>query len=76
MDEPEYTTTIGGLNVLVDKDGGGTIGRAYVGTWTVSVLNGPVFVLDNSELRTGMPKTHAQVARLAAEFASEQIDAG
>jgi hypothetical protein len=68
-DMPEYCTTILGWLVAVDKNGGGTLGRAYDGTWTVSVMNGPRYVLDGQELRTGTPKTHAEVARLAYEFA-------
>jgi len=74
--EPEYTTTIDGLNICVDKDGGGTLGKAYEGNWTVSVANGPIWVYDNETLHTTSPKTHASVARLAAEFASEEINEG
>lgn len=75
MDETaEYTTTIRGFKVTVDKDGGGTLGRAYDGTWTVSVMNGDVFEIDNEELHTGIAKTHAQVARLAAEFAWARME--
>lgn len=72
----EYTTTLDGFKITVDKDGGGTLGRAYDGTWTVTVMNGPVFELDNDEITTGTPKTHAQVARIAADFASEQMFGG
>lgn len=68
----EYTTTIYGWPITVDKDGGGTLGRAYEGTWTVSVMDGPVYVLDNAEITTGTPKTHRQVARLAYLYAAEQ----
>jgi len=72
----EYSTTIRGFKVTVDKDGGGTLGRAYDGTWTVSVENGPVFEIDGEELRTGTPKTHEQVARMAVEFAWARMDGG
>lgn len=72
--EHEYATTIYGWNVTVSKDGGGTLGRAYEGTWTVSVQNGPEYILDGDELRTGTPKTHAQVARLAYDFAADRCD--
>lgn len=72
--ETEYSITFYGLDITVDKVGGGTLGRAYEGDWTVSVKNGPVYVYDNDTLTTGTPKTHAAVARLAAEFASECID--
>jgi hypothetical protein len=71
---PEYATTIYGWPVSVDKIGGGTLGRAYGGDWTATVMNGPVYVMDNEILSTGTPKTHAQVARLAYEFAAERVD--
>lgn len=73
-EEPEYTTTIDGLNIIVDKVGGGTLGRAYEGGWIVTVMNGPVHVYDNEILHAGTPKTHAEVAAMAAEFGSERID--
>jgi hypothetical protein len=69
MNTAEYSAMIYGWLVTVDKDGGGTLGQAYEGDWTVSVMNGPVFVLDGETLRTGMPKTHDEVAYLAYEFA-------
>ena len=72
----EYTTTIDGLSVKVSKRGGRTLGKPYVGLWNVTVMNGPVYVFDGEELDAGTPKTHAQVARMAADFASEQIDGG
>jgi hypothetical protein len=71
----EYTTTVDGLRVQVDKVGGGTLGNAYEGRWSVTVQNGPVYAYDNDELTTGTPKTHAEVARIAADFASAKIDA-
>lgn len=74
MDENEYTTTIHGWKVFVDKDGGGTPGNAYDGTWTVTVMNGPVHVLDNAMIHTGTPKTHSQVARIAYDYAAQNED--
>lgn len=72
----EYSTTIYGWLVTVDKDGGGTLGRAYEGDWTVTVQNGPEYVLDRETLHTGTPKTHADVACMAYEFAAEYCDGG
>lgn len=69
----EYGTIINGLKITVDKDGGGSPARAYEGAWTVSVMNGPVYVFDNACMTTGTPKTHEQVALLAEEFAQEDI---
>lgn len=73
-DMPEYCTTIRGHKIAVDKDGGGTLGRAYTGTWTVSVMNGDVYELDGETLRTGTLKTHKEVAQLAVELAWAQMD--
>lgn len=72
--EPEYTAAIGGLSITVDKVGGGTLGRAYEGNWTITVSNGPDYVYDSDTLHTGTPKTHAEVARIASTFASAKID--
>jgi hypothetical protein len=71
VDDHEYMTVINGWKIGVDKDGGGTLGRAYDGTWSVTVMNGPVFLLDRAELRTGTPKTHAQAAHIAYDFAAQ-----
>lgn len=72
----EYETVISGLKITVDKDGGGTLGRSYPGTWTVTVMNGPEYVYDADTFHMEARKTHAQVARLAYEFASARIDGG
>lgn len=71
----EYEATIRGFRVMVDKVGGGTLGRAYSGEdWTVTVMNGPEYVYDNDVMYVGGTKTHRQVAREAVNFASEMID--
>lgn len=74
MEEYEYTKTIDGFTVHVNKVGGGTLGEAYEGDWEVVVMNGDVFVLDNNIIHTGTPKTHAGTAREAIMFAEAQID--
>lgn len=73
-DEHEYTTTIYGLKVMVSKVGGGAVGQPYGGEdWIVTVMNGDVFIYDNDVVYVGTPRTHRQVAREAAWFASERI---
>ena len=75
MDDYEYTTTIHGLKVMVNKVGGGTVGKSYSQEdWKVTVMNGDEFVLDCEPMYCGMPTSHAQAARMAAEYASEEID--
>lgn len=70
----EYKTRVKGFVVLVSKDDGGTVGDRYAGTWTVTVINGTVFILDNAYLYTNTPKTHEEVAKLALTRAWEQMD--
>ena len=70
----EYEATLDGLKIIVDKDGGGTLGRTYDGNWTVTAMNGPEYVFDSDVVYTGTPKTHAQVARIVRDFASTLID--
>lgn len=75
MDDYEYFTKVHGMYVGVNKIGGGTLGKSYSqGNWEVTVQNGDEFVFDKELMYYGMPKTHAEVASLAADFASEEID--
>lgn len=67
----EYETMIDFYAVYVDKVGGGTLGKSYEGDWQVTVNTGDVYVLDNSLIHTGTRKTHAQVARLAVDWAED-----
>lgn len=69
----EYETMIDFYAIFVDKDGGGTVGKSYEGDWTVTVSSGDAYLMDNAIIGTGTPKTHAQVARLAADFTSEHV---
>ena len=65
---PEYVTVIDGTVIEIEKLGGGTLGRAYSGTWRCQYTppgDVPHFTQD---LTTGTPKTHAQAAVLLAEF--------
>lgn len=58
--------------VEINKHGGGTLGRAYAGDWTVAVWDstGRKLLFDDT-LRTGTPKTHAEAARMTVEFVDE-----
>lgn len=49
------------LTVHVDKVGGGTIGKKYVGRWNVKVIRDGVVVLDDI-FTNGTAKTHSGVA--------------
>lgn len=61
-----------GRIVEVTKAGGGTLGRRYDGDWVVAIWDrkGRTLLMDD-KLRTGTPKTHAEVAAMTVEFADE-----
>ena len=69
FDDPEYTTHVMGFLVHVTKDGGGTLGRRYHGTWTVTVMDGDVYLMDNEIMVTGTAKNHEEVAEIAYDYA-------
>jgi hypothetical protein len=54
--------------VEIYKVGGGSPGRGYAGLWGYRVLIGTKTVASGEDLRTGMPKTHQQAARLVLEL--------
>ena len=62
------------LVIRISKVGGGTVGRAYgEGQWIYRVSYtgpGPV-VLEGDDLRTGAPRTHAEVAEIVFDFLPE-----
>jgi hypothetical protein len=74
MEDYEYTAVIEGLEIFVNKVGGGTLGKSYDGNWEVTVKNGDEFVYDRSLLWTGVSKTHQQAAQYAFDYASAEIE--
>lgn len=56
-----------GYPISVLKVGGGTVGKTYTGRWVIEWLDMADEPL-RSEIETGTPKTHAQVAKLARDF--------
>lgn len=70
----EYTETINGVWITVDKIGGGTLGRSYDGDWTVSAgftdFEGER-IYDAETLRTGTAKSHKQVAKITATYVAD-----
>ena len=71
----EYSCTIGGLKIYVNKVGGGTLGETYEGYWQITVMNGPVFKFDNAEFVSRKPVTHYTMAHMAYDTACELIGA-
>lgn len=71
-EEHTYTSPEG-LTVKMEKLGGGTVGKAYMGTWRYIVTDA-----NGTELKrgqdyiTGMPHTHEWVARDLADIFTEE----
>jgi hypothetical protein len=70
--EPEYAVRIigQGIRIQLEKLGGGTVGRAYQGTWryVVTDVHTGDEVARGQDLHTGTPKTHAEAALILADF--------
>lgn len=64
----EYVYDDGRQEVEVEKAGGGTVGRAYDGTWTIRYRKRGEAFGQPLDARTGTPKTHAEVALIALDF--------
>lgn len=71
--EPEYTAEIDGATVEIEKLGGGTLGREYVGTWRYRYTFSDGRVEKGQDCETRMPHTHAWVAHelIAPHFEEE-----
>lgn len=63
--EPEYSATIDGVTVLVEKAGGGTIGRTYEGRWNTEVQL-PGREAQWVPFATSRRRAHAEVAAILA----------
>lgn len=61
------------LLIGVDKIGGGTLGEHYTGLWDVFVYSDTVQI-EHTQIHTGMPKRHDEVAGLTAQFVADKID--
>lgn len=68
--ESEFETcTTGGLFIQVEKLGGGTVDKAYDGTWRYIVSNKDGQEIARAQdFETGMPMTHADVASAIAGY--------
>lgn len=76
--EYEWTGRPLGTHVMaeVSKVGGGTVGRRYQGLWKYRITQKGKVIAEGEDLRTGMPKTHEEAARIAYAFADDSYDGG
>jgi hypothetical protein len=66
--EPEYTATVDGLTIQIEKLGGGTLGRTYAGSWRYIATDATGTELGRGQdFTTGTPYTHAEAAELIAD---------
>ena len=79
-DTSEYSAIVtplheddGPLVITVNKIGGGTLGKAYTGTWNVLIYDGED-LMDATILTTGTPKRHDQAAAIAAQGFADAIE--
>ena len=74
--ESEKTMKTVTVTVQINKVGGaGVIGDRYMGSWEYRVTNTEgQEMIANSDLRVGLPKTHRQMAKQAAEWAVHYRD--
>lgn len=72
----ESTHLINAHLVHIYKVGGGTIGRRYQGKWAYRINQNGKVVASGTDLHTGMPKTHDEVAVLALELSLEPAGGG
>jgi|SRR5690242_116763 len=65
---PEYMMVTDGVRVEVEKIGGGTVGKAYEGTWRYCAHEDSVLLGCGDDFYSGTPMTHRQVARVVLDF--------
>lgn len=73
--EAEYSVTLKDnqtrVRAHVSKVGGGLLGEHYAGTWEYAILlravGGWEVIASGTDIETGTPKTHGQVAAMIAE---------
>lgn len=72
MLNPEFSMVIGGRIVVVEKVGGGTLGRKYSGTWKIEIFDylstGELFMVFDTDLNSYTEHTHRSAARAGAEY--------
>lgn len=73
-------------NVQIYKAGGGTVGKEYTGDWSARCISGHYSDADDAicyggegsilmdvNFRVGIPVTHAEACRMAAEWAEYKL---
>lgn len=65
--EHEFAKDFGLWIVGVDKVGGGTVGREYEGSWTVTLYTNMGDEFEVVPVTTGMPHSHEWVSDLVSE---------
>lgn len=63
-----------GVRVQIEKLGGGTVGKSYVGTWRyiVTSLNSGSELERGQDLESHIPTTHEEAAESVAEYFEDE----
>lgn len=73
--EASFTFDVEGTDVKIEieKLGGGTVGRAYDGTWRYIVTADGSEMTRGQDFTTGTPKTHQEAAALIIDALSDEL---
>ena len=67
---PKLTDGDAPMFIAVEKIGGGTVGKRYVGGWRYQVVHNGLVILQADDLTTGIPHTHEDAALEVADALS------
>lgn len=72
MMNPEFSMVIDGRIVVVEKVGGGTLGKKYSGTWKIEIYDyletGELFMVFDTDLNSYTEHTHKSAAEQGAAY--------
>lgn len=72
--EPEYSMVIPGGVILIEKNGGGTVGKKYMGElWSYMIIVHGEVIAKGNDLYCGMPTSHKKAAKVALDFFEEGV---
>lgn len=70
--EPEYSLIIPGGVILIEKNGGGTVGKKYTGElWSYVVMVHGQMVAKGDDLYCGTPTSHKKAAKTIKRWFEE-----
>jgi hypothetical protein len=74
FDVPQWNTDDPTLTIAIEKLGGGTVGKAYTGTWRYVVRLAGTEIAKGQDLDSGTALTHEEAAHTLADFLAYRWD--